>query len=170
MKTSHVDGVTTVPHGPGVHRHERVRLPALADTLVSRRAARPRLASFYAEHFDTVELNNPFYRLPDARVFSAWRQAVPPGFIFAVKASRYLTHMRKLTDPADPLRRLLTRARRLGDTLGPILFQLPGNFGVNLPRLDRFLATLGRQPCGGRYVLSSLDPGVVPWLPPAGSP
>ena len=121
---------------------------------------------FYAEHFDTVELNNPFYRLPEARVFTAWRQAVPPGFVFAVKASRYLTHMRKLTDPADPLRRLLTRTRRLGDTLGPILFQLPGNFGVNVPRLERFLATLDRQRWVRRLraVLEVRHPS---WLEPA---
>ena len=121
---------------------------------------------FYAEHFDSVELNNPIYRLPDARVFSAWRQAVPPGFVFAVKASRYLTHMRKLTAPADPLRRLLTRARRLGDTLGPILFQLPGNFGVNLTRLERFLAALGRQRWVPRLraVLEVRHPS---WLEPA---
>jgi uncharacterized protein YecE (DUF72 family) len=125
-----------------------------------------RLLPFYAEHFDTVELNNPFYRLPEARVFTGWRQAVPPGFVFAVKASRYLTHMRKLTHPADPLRRLLTRARRLGDTLGPILFQLPGNFGVNVPRLELFLATLDRQRWVTRLraVLEVRHPS---WLQPA---
>jgi uncharacterized protein YecE (DUF72 family) len=100
---------------------------------------------FHAAHFDTVELNNPFYRLPDAPVFTAWRRAVPPGFVFAVKASRYLTHMRKLDHPAEPLRRLLTRARRLGETLGPVLFQLPGNLRVDVPRLDRFLSALDRQ-------------------------
>jgi uncharacterized protein YecE (DUF72 family) len=121
---------------------------------------------FYARHFDTVELNNPFYRLPDARVFAAWRQVVPPGFTFAVKASRYLTHMRKLTDPADPLRRLLTRARRLGDTLGPVLFQLPGNFGANLPRVDRFLATLDRQRWV-QHLRAVLEVRHPSWLEPA---
>jgi uncharacterized protein YecE (DUF72 family) len=121
---------------------------------------------FYAERFDTVELNNPFYRLPDASVFTAWRRAVPPGFTFAVKASRYLTHMRKLTNPLDPLRRLLTRARRLDETLGPILFQLPGNFGVNVPRLDRFLSALDRQRWVTRLraVLEVRHPS---WLEPA---
>jgi uncharacterized protein YecE (DUF72 family) len=100
---------------------------------------------FYAEHFATVELNNPFYRLPAARVFTAWRAAAPRDFVFAVKASRYLTHLRRLKRPADPLRRLLTRARRLEGNLGPVLFQLPGNFPADLSRLDRFLAVLGRQ-------------------------
>src|SRR5215813_11418681 len=95
---------------------------------------------YYAAHFDTVELNNPFYRLPEAAVFAAWRAGVPSGFTFAVKASRYLTHFRKLKRPADPLRRLLVRARRLRPKLGPVLFQLPGNFRADLPRLDVCLA------------------------------
>lgn len=81
---------------------------------------------FYAQHFDTVELNNPFYRLPSKAVFSAWRQTVPPTFVFAVKASRYLTHLKRLKQPSDPLRRFLTRAAALQATLGPVLFQLPG--------------------------------------------
>jgi uncharacterized protein YecE (DUF72 family) len=121
---------------------------------------------FYADHFDTLELNSPFYRLPDARVFARWRQAVPPGFTFAVKASRYLTHMRKLLHPAEPLHRLLTRARRLDDTLGPVLFQLPGRFAANLPRLDRFLLVLGRQRHVARLraVLEVRHPS---WLEPA---
>lgn len=100
---------------------------------------------FYASRFETVELNNPFYRLPEARTFRAWREAVPPGFVFAVKASRYLTHIRKLRAPAAPLRLLLGRARALGPALGPVLFQLPPGWGVDLERLDRFLLALGRQ-------------------------
>jgi uncharacterized protein YecE (DUF72 family) len=59
----------------------------------------------YATRFDTVELNNPFYRLPDAETFSRWRRAAPPRFLFAVKASRYLTHMKKLKDPIDSEKR-----------------------------------------------------------------
>jgi uncharacterized protein YecE (DUF72 family) len=100
---------------------------------------------FYAERFPTVELNNPFYRLPQARTFREWRRAVPHGFVFAVKASRFLTHLKRLKDPAGPLRLLLTRARGLGDALGPVLFQLPGQFHVNVDRLDTFLAALARQ-------------------------
>jgi uncharacterized protein YecE (DUF72 family) len=104
--------------------------------------------AFYTTHFSTVELNNPFYRLPDARHFTAWREAVPEGFVFAVKASRFLTHIKRLRQPADPLRRFLGRARRLEGALGPVLFQLPRHFHADIDRLDRFLAALGRQ----RYV------------------
>jgi uncharacterized protein YecE (DUF72 family) len=100
---------------------------------------------FYAERFETVELNNPFYRLPSAATFEAWRAAAPAGFSFAVKASRFITHMKKLKDPAPPLRLLLGRARALQAALGPVLFQLPGIFHVNLPRLDGFLAAVERQ-------------------------
>jgi uncharacterized protein YecE (DUF72 family) len=100
---------------------------------------------FYAQRFETVELNNPFYRLPTAATFGAWRAAAPAGFRFAVKASRFITHLKKLKDPAAPLRLFLGRARALEGTLGPVLFQLPGIFRVNLPRLDAFLAALDRQ-------------------------
>lgn len=104
--------------------------------------------AYYAARFETVELNNPFYRLPTKAVFAAWRRTVPPGFIFAVKASRYLTHLKRLKQPSDPVRRFLTRAAALEGTLGPVLFQLPGQFHVDVDRLRRFLRVLGRQ----RYV------------------
>jgi uncharacterized protein YecE (DUF72 family) len=103
---------------------------------------------FYTEHFPTVELNNPFYRLPTAQMFREWYRAVPRDFVFAVKASRFLTHVKRLKDPAAPLRLFLGRARALGETLGPVLFQLPPQFHANPERLDRFLAALARQ----RYV------------------
>lgn len=103
---------------------------------------------FYAERFGTVELNNSFYRLPRKAGFAAWRRTVPAGFVFSVKASRYLTHLKRLKQPSDPLRRFLTRAAALQATLGPVLFQLPGQFHVDIPRLRRFLGVLGRQ----RYV------------------
>src|SRR5689334_13225512 len=79
----------------------------------------------YAARFDTVEINNSFYRLPEAATFAAWRARAPKGFVFAVKASRFLTHMKKLKDPRDPLERFFSRARRLGGMLGPVLYQLP---------------------------------------------
>jgi uncharacterized protein YecE (DUF72 family) len=100
---------------------------------------------FYAERFDTVELNSPFYRLPTKATFRAWARTVPPGFVFAVKASRYLTHLKRLKQPSDPLRRFLTRAAGLESTLGPVLFQLPGQFHADIPRLQRFLHVLARQ-------------------------
>jgi uncharacterized protein YecE (DUF72 family) len=100
---------------------------------------------FYTEHFPTVELNNPFYRLPTAATFREWGRAVPRDFVFAVKASRFLTHVKRLKDPAAPLRLFLARARALGPTLGPVLFQLPPQFHANPERLDRFLAAVARQ-------------------------
>jgi uncharacterized protein YecE (DUF72 family) len=75
---------------------------------------RDRWLERYANEFDTVELNNSFYRLPEARVFAGWARRVPREFRFAVKASRYLTHIRRLREPEEPLRRFWTRARRLG--------------------------------------------------------
>jgi uncharacterized protein YecE (DUF72 family) len=102
----------------------------------------------YAEHFDTVELNSAVYRLPSVAAYQGWRRQVDRGFRFAVKASRFLTHMKKLKDPRDPIRRMLLRARHLDVTLGPVLFQLPGFFRADLARLDAFLLALDRQ----RYV------------------
>jgi len=103
---------------------------------------------YYAQHFDTVELNSAFYRLPSITAYQGWRAQVNRHFLFAVKASRFLTHMKKLKAPRDPLRRMLLRARHLGPTLGPVLFQLPEIFRANEPRLDEFLLVLDRQ----RYV------------------
>lgn len=103
---------------------------------------------YYAGRFDTVELNSAFYRLPSIAAYQGWRAQVSSRFCFAVKASRFLTHMKKLADPRDPIRRMLTRARRLGPTLGPVLFQLPGFLRADLRRLDAFLLALERQ----RYV------------------
>src|SRR5688500_4965580 len=82
----------------------------------------------YAREFDTVEINNTFYRLPEADVFDAWRLQAPKRFLYAVKASRFLTHQKKLKDPAEPLERLFSRARHLGPHLGPVLYQLPPNW------------------------------------------
>jgi uncharacterized protein YecE (DUF72 family) len=101
---------------------------------------------FYAQRFATVELNNPFYRLPARAAFQAWRGAVDEDFVFAVKASRYLTHLKRLKSPRAPLDRLLRRVRGLGPALGPVLFQLPPQLHADLPRLSRFLGALGRQP------------------------
>ena len=125
----------------------------------------PAWLPFYARHFPTVELNNPFYRLPTAAMFRAWRDAVPRGFVFAVKASRFLTHLKRLKDPAAPLRLLLTRARALGPSLGPVLFQLPPQFHANPERLDRFLAALARQRLVPR-LRAVLEVRHVSWLEP----
>jgi uncharacterized protein YecE (DUF72 family) len=84
-----------------------------------------------------------FYRTPAAKTFSRWRDAVPDDFRFAVKASRYLTHVRRLQSPREPVEFLMDRASRLGDRLGPILLQLPPDMPVALDRLDRTLAAFG---------------------------
>lgn len=100
----------------------------------------------YITEFDTVELNSPFYRLPAASVFEGWARRVPSRFRFAVKASRYLTHVRRLRDPEEPLERLWTRARRLGDRLGPVLYQLPPRWHPDHQRLRLFLDALPDEP------------------------
>ena len=101
--------------------------------------------SHYASIFDTVEVNNTFYRLPEAETFAAWERKAPPGFLFAVKASRFLTHMKKLKDPQEPIERFFSRARELGRKLGPVLYQLPPRWPKNLARLKEFLGALPRR-------------------------
>jgi uncharacterized protein YecE (DUF72 family) len=98
----------------------------------------------YAEQFSTVELNNAFYRLPAAETFAGWAAQTPPGFLFAVKASRYLTHIRRLLDPLEPVRLLLARAEPLGPKLGPVLLQLPPNLAVDGDRLSQALRAFPR--------------------------
>ena len=98
-----------------------------------------RWLEFYAQHFDTVELNGSFYRLPAAATFRAWDRRLSTGFVMAVKASRYLTHTKRLKDPEEPLSRLWSRAEGLGPHLGPMLYQLPPRWAVNEERLATFL-------------------------------
>jgi uncharacterized protein YecE (DUF72 family) len=108
--------------------------------------ARDRWLEHYAAEFATVELNNSFYRLPDADQFEVWAHRVPQRFRFAVKASRYLTHIKRLRDPKEPLRRLWSRARHLGVRLGPVLYQLPPRWKPDLDRMDAFLAAVPEGP------------------------
>jgi uncharacterized protein YecE (DUF72 family) len=107
----------------------------------------------YARRFDTVELNNSFYRLPSEAQFARWRDLVPSNFQFAVKASRYLTHFKRLTEPEEPIERLLSRAAHLGPTLGPILYQLPPNWVPDLQRFKEFLERLPARLPGLRQPL-----------------
>lgn len=102
--------------------------------------------SFYAEHFSSVEVNFSFYRLPERSVFETWRSQTPEEFMFAVKGSRYLTHMKKLKDPQEPLSRLMDRASGLQEKLGPILFQFPHTWHINIERLQPFLELLAFYP------------------------
>lgn len=109
----------------------------------------------YTRHFTTVEVNRSYYRLPESTTFAAWRETVPAGFVFAVKASRYITHMKKLRDTEEAVALLLARASALGDRLGPILFQLPPRWRRNTDRLRTFVDTL---PDGYRYAFEFRDP------------
>lgn len=93
----------------------------------------------YTERFDTVEVNNSFYRLPPYETFELWRNGTPDGFVVTVKASRYLTHVKRLKDPAEPVERLMSHAAGLGDRLGPVLLQLPPNMAVDPGALDATL-------------------------------
>lgn len=101
-----------------------------------------RWLAHYVEAFATVEVNNTFYRLPPTETFASWARALPPGFVMTLKASRYLTHIKRLADPAEPVARFLERAAPLREHLGPVLLQLPPTLAVDRPRLadtlDRF--------------------------------
>lgn len=100
----------------------------------------------YAEWFDTVELNATFYRLPTPKAVDAWRKRTPDSFRFAVKGSRYLTHMKRLTGTGAALRRFFDLVERLEEKLGPVLWQLPPQMSqVDLGRLERFLERLPRR-------------------------
>lgn len=110
---------------------------------------------YYASHLPSVEVNRSFYRLPARAQFAAWREQTPEGFVFAVKASRFITHMKKLSAPGHTLPPLLEAVAGLGDKLGPLLFQLPPRWRPDLDRLAAFLAAL---PQGMRTAFELRDP------------
>lgn len=112
------------------------------------------LLPFYIEHFSTVEINRTFYSLPKKCVFERYSELAPRGFIFSIKASRYITHVKRLKDPKPPLRRLLGVLKGLSTHLGPILFQLPPKWKANHERLEIFLKSL---PKGHRYTFEFRD-------------
>ena len=119
-----------------------------------RRFPPAKMFSWYAREFHTVEINNSFYRLPEERTFAQWHRLAPAGFLFAVKASRFITHIKKLNNVEDAVRLFFARAQALGRSLGPVLFQLPPNWKANTERLSEFLSIL---PKGHRYVLEFRD-------------
>jgi uncharacterized protein YecE (DUF72 family) len=96
----------------------------------------------FSARFPVVEVNNTFYMLPAEETFVRWREQSAPGFTFVIKASRFITHIRRLRECRDPIRLLWSRCRRLGGKLGPVLFQLPPNFQADLDRLRGFLRVL----------------------------
>jgi len=117
---------------------------------------------YYAEHFDTVELNNTFYHLPRPATFANWHQRTPENFLFSVKGSRFISHILKLNGAREsclpagrPLQNLLKNARELKEKLGPVLFQLPPNFSGDRERLEKFLKIL---PKGQRFAFEFRHP------------
>ena len=135
------------PHWAGLFYPEQVRQ---ADRL-----------SYYATQFGTVEINGSFYRLPSEPTVEAWGLQTPPGFLFAWKASRYITQAKKLKDVGESVALVYGRMAPLGDRLGPALFQLPPRFRVNLDRLAAFLRLLPRAT---RNAVEFRDPS---WHQPA---
>ena len=115
----------------------------------------PQMLAFYLRHFDTVEINNSFYRLPSVAAFENWRDSTPDDFCFAVKASRYITHMKKLKNPESGLNNFLPRVEVLGEKLGPVVFQLPPRWRCDVGRLAEFLS---RLPAGRRFSFELRDP------------
>jgi uncharacterized protein YecE (DUF72 family) len=109
-----------------------------------------RWLEWYAARFATVESNNAFYRLPERRTFEAWAERTPEDFVMAVKVSRYLTHIKRLRDPAEPVARFVGRVAGLGPKLGPVLLQLPPQLHCDR---DRLAATLDRFPASFRVAV-----------------
>lgn len=114
------------------------------------RLAQREWLSYYASRFSTVENNGAFYRLPEEAIFEAWRSQLPEGFAMAVKASRFLSHIKRLRDPAEPVGRLLKAAAGLGDRLGPFLLQLPPTLHADP---DLLAGCLDRFPAGVRVAV-----------------
>jgi uncharacterized protein YecE (DUF72 family) len=105
--------------------------------------AQKRWFEFYAERFQTVEINNSFYMLPKPEAFKGWRERTPDDFIVGVKMSRYLTHIKRLKDPDEPIQRFFNNAFELGPKLGPVLLQLPPNLKLDL---EHAIDTLDKMP------------------------
>jgi uncharacterized protein YecE (DUF72 family) len=126
-------------------------------------APKGRWLEHYAEAFDTVEVNNSFYRLPEAATFRSWRSRVKPGFVFAVKASRFLTHLKKLNDPEEPIERFFARAEALGPALGPVLYQLPPRWPLTPSSFARLEHLVRILPPRHQHAVEFRDPS---WYAP----
>ncbi len=105
----------------------------------------PTWLEYFAERFATVESNNAFYRLPEAHTFAGWARRTPDDFVMAVKVSRYLTHIRRLREPEEPVKLFLDRTAQLGRKLGPVLLQLPPSLRANLEALNETLGLFPRS-------------------------
>jgi uncharacterized protein YecE (DUF72 family) len=100
---------------------------------------------YISRFINTVEINNSFYRLPTKTNFQNWKNNSPGNFLFAVKASRYITHVKKMIDPEEPVKNIVENSSALGKKLGPILFQFPPSWKINLERFEYFLNTLPKR-------------------------
>ena len=101
-----------------------------------------KMLGYYADHFGAVEINNTFYRMPNEKVLSDWTAQVPPHFRFVLKASRQITHNKRLKEVSEPVAYFLKTSEALGDRRGPFLFQLPPNMKKDVERLKTFLDLL----------------------------
>jgi uncharacterized protein YecE (DUF72 family) len=120
----------------------------------ARRGKSSEYLAWYAKQFETAEVNNSFYRLPEKKTIKEWRESVSKDFVFSVKASRFMTHMKKLKDPEEPVARLMVRVEVFEDQLGPILVQCPPNWRRNPERLSFFLKSL---PSGQKFAFEFRD-------------
>lgn len=109
--------------------------------------AKSQWLEFYSKQFSTVELNNTFYRLPSEKVFMNWKECSPPGFMFSVKVSRFITHVKKLRNTEEPVTNFITRAQILENKLGPLLYQLPQGIKRDDQVLEDFLGILPNDSC-----------------------
>ena len=100
---------------------------------------------YFSDHFNSVELNNPFYRLPQEKTFLNWQKRTPPDFLFAVKVSRFITHIKKLNQCQNAWEVFLKRSLNLGPKLGPFLFQFPPSWKINLLRLKNFIEMIEKN-------------------------
>lgn len=114
-------------------------------TFYPKRLPQSEWLEFYAERFGTVEINNSFYRLPPPETFAAWAKRAPADFVFAVKASRFITHIKRLKDPEESVKLFLKNSAKLGKKLGPILFQLPPRMKADLGRIEGLRRALRRR-------------------------
>jgi uncharacterized protein YecE (DUF72 family) len=127
----------------------------VARAVLSAELPQARWFAYFAQQFDTAEINATFYRLPTQAAAARWREQSPTGFVFSWKASRFITHMKRLRDAEDSLRRIYAPMEALGPKLGPALFQLPPQMSLDLERLSDFLSLL---PAGRRHVVEFRHP------------
>ncbi|MFW6148246.1 MAG: DUF72 domain-containing protein [Atribacterota bacterium] len=113
-----------------------------------------KMLAYYIRYFSTAEINNSFYRLPSEKVFQNWAKTVPEEFIFSIKASRYITHMKKLKNATEAVNNFMEGIKPIRNHQGPILFQLPPHWRCNPQRLSSFLESL---PAGNKYVFEFRD-------------